>query len=317
MEEDIQVPVYLLTGFLESGKTSFLKFTLQQEYFATPEKTLLILCEEGMEEYEPELLKEANTVLEVIGSREDLTPERLAAFEICHSPGRVLIEYNGMWPVSELEEMAFPVGWGIVQHITTVDASTFDVYMSNMRSLFMEMVRHADMVLFNRSSLEQPLAAYRRGIKVANQRAEIIFEDEEGELEDIFDGEMPFDIQAPVIEIAPEDYGLWFVDAMDDPEKYEGKVVHFQGRVLKPGDLPKGEFVPGRIAMTCCADDTTFIGFICKSPKTAGLREGGWVDVQAEISIEHRDAYYGKGPVLEAQRIEICPPLEEEMVYFN
>lgn len=188
MEEDIQVPVYLLAGFLESGKTSFLKFTLQQDYFATPEKTLLILCEEGIEEYEPELLKKSNTVLEVIEAPEDLTPERLAAFEICHSPGRVLIEYNGMWQVSKLEEMPFPEGWGIVQHITTVDASTFDMYLNNMKSLFMEMVRGADMILFNRSSLDQPLATYRRGIKVVNQRAEIIFEDEEGELGDIFEG---------------------------------------------------------------------------------------------------------------------------------
>ncbi len=317
MEEDIQVPVYLLTGFLESGKTSFLRFTLQQEYFATPEKTLLILCEEGVEEYEPELLEKANTVLEIIEEPEDLTAERLAAFEICYSPGRVLIEYNGMWQVSRLEEMALPVGWGIVQHITTVDSSTFDMYLSNMKSLFMEMVRNADMILFNRSSLDQPLAAYRRGIKVVNQRAEIIFEDEEGELEDIFEGEMPFDIQAPVIEIAPEDYGLWFVDAMDHPEKYQGKAVHFQGRVLKPGDLPAGEFVPGRIAMTCCADDTTFIGFVCKSGETDGLREGGWVDVQARVGIEYRSVYHGEGPVLEAQCVKSCQPLEEEMVYFN
>ncbi len=317
MEEDIQVPVYLLAGFLESGKTSFLKFTLQQDYFATPEKTLLILCEEGIEEYEPDLLKKSNTVLEVIEAPEDLTPERLAAFEICHSPGRVLIEYNGMWQVSKLEEMPFPEGWGIVQHITTVDASTFDMYLNNMKSLFMEMVRGADMILFNRSSLDQPLATYRRGIKVVNQRAEIIFEDEEGELGDIFEGEMPFDIQAPVIEIAPEDYGLWFVDAMDHPEKYQDKAVRFQGRVLKPGDFPAGEFVPGRIAMTCCADDTTFIGFVCKSDNVPDLKEGGWVDVQARIAVEHRPAYYGEGPVLYAQHVRACPPLEEEMVYFN
>lgn len=317
MEEEIRVPIYLITGFLESGKSSFLKFTLQQDYFASPEKTLVILCEEGEEEYEPELLKGANAVLEVIESPEDLTPERLAALEICHNPGRVLIEYNGMWLVSDLEKMQMPNGWGIVQHITIVDGSSFDAYLNNMKSLFMEMVRHADMVLFNRSSLEQPLATYRRGIKVVNQRAEIIFEDEEGELDDIFEGEMPFDLDAPVVEIAPEDYGLWYVDAMEHPMKYRDKEVHFKARVLKPGDFPEGEFVPGRMAMTCCADDTTFIGFICKSDNASALEEGAWVDVQAKMAVEHRPAYYGEGPVLYAHQAKLCEPLEEEMVYFN
>ena len=315
--DEIQVPVYLITGFLESGKTSFLKFTLQQDYFASPEKTLVILCEEGEEEYEPELLKNANAVLEVIEDEADLTPERLKALADTHDPGRVLVEYNGMWLVSKLEEMQFPEGWGIVQHITTVDGSTFEGYLNNMKSLFMEMVRHADMVLFNRSTLEQPLATYRRGIKVVNQRAEIIFEDEEGELEDIFDGEMPFDINAPVVEIAPEDYGLWYVDAMEYPRRYQDKVVHFKARVLKPGDFPAGEFVPGRMAMTCCADDTTFIGFVCKYEKASSLENGAWVDVQAKMLVEYRAAYYGDGPVLEAQKVEMCEPLEEEMVYFN
>lgn len=315
--DEIQIPVYLITGFLESGKTSFLKFTLQQDYFASPEKTLVILCEEGEEEYEPELLENANAVLEVIEDEEDLTPERLKALADAHDPGRVLVEYNGMWLVSKLEEMQFPKGWGIVQHITTVDGSTFEGYLNNMKSLFMEMVRHADMVLFNRSTLEQPLATYRRGIKVVNQRAEIIFEDEEGELEDIFEGEMPFDINAPVVEIAPEDYGLWYVDAMEHPMRYQGKVVHFQARVLKPSDFPAGEFVPGRVAMTCCADDTTFIGFVCKSENALSLEEGGWVDVQAKMLVEYRAVYYGEGPVLNAQKVEPCAPLEEEMVYFN
>lgn len=317
MAYDIEVPVYLITGFLDSGKTSFLKFTLEQSYFAIPEKTLLILCEEGEEEYEPELLEKARTVVEVVETKEELTAERLAAMAICYDPGRVLIEYNGMWPAAIVENVRFPQGWEIVQRITTVDASTFGVYMNNMKSLFMDMVRETDLVLFNRSSMEEPLASYRRSIKVVNQRAEIIFEDEEGELEDIFEGEMPFDINAPVIEIAPEDYGLWYVDAMEYPEKYQGKVVHFQGRVLKPSDFPKGEFVPGRMAMTCCADDTTFIGLICESKDTPHLKEGGWADVQAEMAVEYKDAYQGEGPVLHAQKVRMCQPLEEEMVYFN
>ena len=216
--DDIRVPIYLVTGFLESGKTTFLDFTLQQDYFAIDGKTLLILCEEGEEEYDMDKLKLTNTVIEVIEDEEDLTPQRLAAMDIIHQPERVVIEYNGMWLVSKFEQMELPDGWGIEQEITCVDATTYQVYMANMKSLFMDMVRNTDMVVFNRCKEGDPLPAYRRGIKVANQSAEVIFEDEEGEMDDIFQDEMPFDIDAPVIEIQPEDYGIWFVDAMDNPE---------------------------------------------------------------------------------------------------
>ena len=315
--EETRVPVYLITGFLESGKTSFLSFTLQQDYFQIDGKTLLILCEEGEEEYDEEALKQCNTVVESIDSEEELTPERLAVMEILHQPERVIIEYNGMWLVSKFEEMEKPEGWGVEQHITCVDASTFQVYMANMKSLFMDMVRNADMVIFNRCQENDPLPSYRRSIKVVNQRAEIIFEDEEGELGDLFEDEMPFDIDAPVIDILPEDYGIWFVDAMDHPDTYVGKTVRFKGRALKPRGMGSRFFVPGRTAMTCCADDTTFLGYVCKSEEAPKLREGQWVEVTAKVAFEKRMEYQGEGIVLYADRVEPCEKLPEEMVYFN
>ena len=224
--DEIKVPIYLMTGFLESGKTSFLSFTIQQDYFHTDGKTLLILCEEGEEEYDPAILEANNTVVEVIENEEDFTTDRLVAMDILHQPERVIIEYNGMWLVSNFEKMQLPTGWGVEQQITCVDGSTFQMYMANMKSIFMDMIKNTDTVIFNRCKKEDPLPTYRRGIKVANQRAEVIFEDEEGELGDIFQDEMPFDMNAPVIEILPEDYGIWFVDAMDHPENYEGKTVY-------------------------------------------------------------------------------------------
>lgn len=314
---EITVPIYLLTGFLESGKTSFLNFTLQQDYFYTEGRTLLILCEEGEEEYDKAVLEMSNTVVEVIEKEEDLTPDRLATMDILYQPERVIIEYNGMWLVSNFEKMEKPAGWGIEQQITCVDASTFQMYMANMKSIFMDMVRGSDMVVFNRCKKEDPLATYRRGIKVANQRAEVIFEDEEGELDDIFQDEMPFDVNAPVIEILPEDYGIWFVDAMDHPETYVDKTVKFKARVMKPRGMGSKFFVPGRTAMTCCADDTTFLGYVCKSAFAPKLNPGQWVEVTAKVGIENRMEYQGEGIVLYADFVEPCEPLEEEMVYFN
>lgn len=315
--DEIRVPIYLITGFLESGKTTFLRFTLDQDYFQIDGKTLLILMEEGEEEYDTKALAKNNTVVEVIEKEEDLTTERLEAMEIIHQPDRVVIEYNGMWLVSRFYDMKQPFGWGVEQQITCVDGSTFQVYMANMKSIFMDMVKYTDMVVFNRCKREDPLANYRRSIKVSNQSAEVIFEDEEGEIDDIFGDQMPFDVNAPVIEIPPEDYGIWFVDAMDHPDTYVGKTVRFKGRVMKPRGMGSKFFVPGRIAMTCCADDTTFLGFVCKSAFAPKLKEKEWVEVTAKVAFERRMEYQGDGVVLYAENVTPCEPLEEEMVYFN
>ena len=315
--DEIRVPIYLITGFLESGKTTFLDFTLQQEYFRVEGTTLLILCEEGEIEYDRKMLEAENTVVEIIETKEDFTPERLELMEILYEPERVVIEYNGMWLVSEFAQMKKPDGWGIEQQITCVDASTFSLYVNNMKSIFMDMARTADMVVFNRCRPNDPLAAYRRSIKVVNQRAEVIFEDEDGELEDIFQEEMPFDIDAPLIDILPEDYGIWFVDAMDHPDKYIGKTVRFKGRVMKPRGMGSKFFIPGRTGMTCCEDDTTFLGYVCKSENAKQLQEGQWVEIVAKIAFEERMEYQGEGIVLYAESAQPCEALEQEMVYFN
>ena len=310
-------PVYICTGFLDSGKTTFIKDTLMKQEWIEEGPTLLLQCEEGEEEYSEKYLDENGLFLFNIEEREKLNKTFFENCEKIYHPVQVIIEYNGMWLVSKFEEMEKPEGWGVEQHITCVDASTFQVYMANMKSLFMDMVRNADMVIFNRCQENDPLPSYRRSIKVVNQRAEIIFEDEEGELGDLFEDEMPFDIDASVIDILPEDYGIWFVDSMDHPDRYVGKTVHFKARALKPRGMGSKFFVPGRTAMTCCADDTTFLGYICKSAFAPKIAEGQWVDVTAKVAFEKRMEYQGEGIVLYAEHVEVCEPLADEMVYFN
>ena len=316
--QEPEVPVFLIAGFLESGKTTFLRFTLDQDYFRIDGKTLLILCEEGEEEYDAKALALSNTVVEVIESREEFTAKKLQTLAMLHKPERVIVEYNGMWLVSDFEKMDKPAGWGIEQHIVCADASTFSIYIQNMKSIFMDMVKNADMVIFNRSSADLPLANYRRSIKAANQACEVIFEDENGEVSDIFQDALPFDVNADVIDIAPEDYGIWFIDATDNPDTYVGKTVHFQARVMKPR-LPGAKlFIPGRMAMTCCANDMTFLGYVCKTPDAPKLKQDEWVDVTATVALERRPEYRMQpGPILMAKEIHPCSPLPSEMVYFN
>ena len=314
--EEPNVMVYLMTGFLDSGKTQFLNFTLKQDYFQIDGKTLLILCEEGEEEYDHMEMLKYGVVIERVEDQEDLTEEWLEEMDRKHEPDRVVVEYNGMWKVSDFEALTLPEGWAIEQKLTTVDASTFQMYLTNLKPLFVEMVRDAELVLFNRCEDIKPLAGYRRSVKVVSPQAEVIFEDENGEVENIFEDDVPYDLKAPVIEIAKEDYGIWYVDMMENPDRYKGKVVEFTAKVIKPRSFPSKVFLPGRMAMTCCADDTTFLGYVCRSPYASKLKPGDWIKVRAKVGFANVSVYRGEGPVLEAEHIETAQPIEE-LVYFN
>lgn len=315
--DEIEIPIYLITGFLESGKTTFINFTVAQDYFQIDEPTLLITTEEGEVEYDEKELLKYNTVLEVVESQEQFTTEYLKKLKRRYNPERVILEYNPLWSVKKLEEMEMPKGWGIVQEIVTVDASCFQIYMQNMKSLFMEMSLHADMVMFNRCRPQDPLASFRRSIKVVNPACDVLFEDEEGEISNIFEDEMPYDLNADIIDIEDVDYGIFYVDMEDHPERYRGKTVRFKGRVLKSENAKAEFFVPGRMAMTCCADDTTFIGYICEFPKAKSLLMGQWVEVTAVVDWKYMEQYEGEGPVLKAKEVKPVQKPENDLVYFN
>ena len=322
--DETTVPVYLIAGFLESGKTTFLQFTLEQPYFAIEGKTLLVVCEEGEVEYDVASLARHNVVLEVIGSEEEFTSEKLFLLQERHRPERVVMEYNGMWLVSKLSQMDFPAEWEIDQHIVMVDASTFQIYMQNMKSLFVDMIRDADMVVFNRASTEQPLANFRRSVVVVNPRAQIVFEDEEGEMEDIFTDSLPFDTEGLDIEIPLEDYGIWAVDAMDHPYTYQGKRMHFQARLAHPPYAPDVYFQCGRPAMTCCSDDISMLGFVCFNRSSVIDKQdytnpkGIWCRISASVRVEKMMEYQGEeGIVLDILEAVPCEPPKDELVYFN
>ena len=316
-EDDIRVPVYLVTGFLEGGKTTFLRFTIAQDYFKIDEPTLLIVTEEGLEEYDEKELLRNNTVMTVIENKEELTYETLVKLERKYRPSRVLVEFNPFWSVAAFEEMKMPDGWGIVQEIVNVDASCFQVYMQNMKSLFVEMAKNADMVTFNRCTDDLPLANFRRSIKVVNPGCEVLFEDMNNELTDIFEDSVPYDLDAPVINIDDVDFGIFYVDAGENKERYDGKKIHFKGKVLKSRKPGADYFVAGRRAMTCCADDTAFIGYVCKWKDSKKLTQGEWVEVDAEVAYRELKIYDGEGPVFYVTAVRPSEAPEHELVYFS
>lgn len=307
MEEE-RIPVFLVTGFLEAGKTGFLQFTMEQEYFRTEGKTLLIICEEGDTEYDEELLRETKTTAVCFGHKEELSPERLEELELLHNPERVLIEWNGMWDPGDLR---LPADWFLHQQVTLIDASTFPLYAANMKPLLAAQVRNSELIICNRCDGVADLSGYRRTLKALNQKAEFVFEGSGGEMKQISEADLPYDLTREIIQIPPAAFGIWYMDCLDKAERYEGKTVEITGMVLKTPNFPKNYFVPGRMAMTCCEDDMTFLGFICKYRNARNLETKQWVRVRAAIAYEYWQDYGDKGPVLYADQVEIVEPIRE------
>ena len=307
-------PVFIINGFLESGKTEFICYTLDQPYFQIKGRTLLILCEEGENEYEEKLLKKSRTDLVLIEDEEEFNTAHLMELEKQYKPERILIEYNGMW---NFKNMKLPFHWRVEQQITTIDASTFPMYYTNMKSLLAEMIRGSEMIIFNRCDGIEDLSSYKRNVKAINQRADIIFEDSEGEINQIFEDDIPYSLDAPVLELDNEGYGIWYLDSLDHLERYIGKTVQFLAMVMKPKEFPNGYFIPGRMAMTCCAEDMAFLGFACKYAQADKLTDKQWVKVTAKVEKEYFEDYQGEGPVLHAISVEQARAPKETVISFT
>lgn len=316
MKQEREVPVYVFTGLLESGKTVFIRDTLNDRGFQNKEHTLLIVCEEGMEEYDQVALSKKNVSIEYIESKERLDAEFFEKCEKFHQPERVMIEYNGMWELDAIDEDHMPEPWIVAQVISTVDATTFPMYWNNMRSIIMEQLSLSDMIILNRCTNETKRNDFRRSVKLFNRKAQIGYEAAPGFEGMLAEEELPYDIDADIIELEDDDYGIWYMDVMDNPKKYDGKVVKFRGMVYRPKHYPKTSFVPGRFAMTCCADDISFMGIVCKSAEEIPYQDRDWIVLTARIKREFVKEYKGRGPVLYLENVEEAEKPEDDLIYF-
>ncbi|MBQ8288727.1 MAG: hypothetical protein IJX76_08180 [Clostridia bacterium] len=304
MNKRKELPVYLFTGFLEAGKTKTLQETLSDPDFNTGEPMLLIVCEEGVEEYDPTAFAHDNIFMEIIENAEDLTPDLFDALEKKHRPDRVLIEYNGVWLIDRLYQ-ALPENWMIYQEIFVADANTFLAYNKNMRQLVFDKLQSCETVILNRAPSDVDMDAIHKIIRGANRRCNIGYEYVTGEFAyDEIEDPLPFDINAPVIEIADDDYAFWYRDLTEDPHKYVGKTVRFKGIVARDNQLPPRMFVIGRHVMTCCVDDISYCGVVCKSMRAKTLNTKDWIVLTATVSFEFNKVYGKQGPVLTDVEIE-------------
>ena len=312
-----QIPVYAFTGFLDSGKTKFIQETLEDPRFNAGERTLVLIFEEGEEEYDLSTYPKKNVYLEVL-DQQTVTTEELKALQKKYKAERVVAELNGMQQVGDLY-MRFPDSWAIAQEVMFADATTFMTYNANMRNLVMDKLMGAQMVVFNRMAPGQDVMPFHKLASAANRRIDILYDYTDGTTKfDEIEDPLPFDINAPVIEIKDEDYALWYRDVSEEPQKYDGKTVHFKGQVAMLRRDKNGMFAPGRFVMTCCVEDIQFCGIPCRYAGAGSLESRSWVWVTAKIGAEKHPLYKGDvGPVLTAISVETgAEPADPDVATF-
>lgn len=312
----MEIPVYLFTGFLESGKTTFIQEALEADDFNSGEKTLLLLCEEGEVELEQENFAERNIFLEVIENEEDINTENLAALLKKHNCERVVVEYNGMWLLDTLYEN-MPEEWISYQEMLFIYSPTFLTYNQNMRNLIYDKLKSAEIVVCNRFSKDYDKMEFHKIIRAVSKRCQIIYEYEKDNVEfDDIEDPLPFDIDAPVVVIKDEDYATWYRDINDEPEKYIGKTLTVKARTLTEKIDDDNEIVLGRHIMSCCVDDIQFGGLVGNYGEREKLVHGDWAVVTAEVVLAYSSMYQEEGPVLKVKELEVCKPAEPEVATF-
>lgn len=311
-----QIPVYVFTGFLDSGKTKFIQQTLEDPRFNAGERTLLLVFEEGEEEYDLSVFPHQNVYMELL-DQQTVTAKQLQALAKKYRAQRVVAELNGMQLVGDLYNR-FPDEWVVAQEVMFADSTTFMTYNANMRNLVMDKLTGGQMVVFNRVTPGQDTMPLHKLVRAANRRMDILYDYTDGTTTyDEIQDPLPFDIQAPVITIADGDFALWYRDITEETEKYNGKTVRFKGQVALVRRERDGMFAPGRFVMTCCVEDIQFCGLPCRYADSKSLKPKDWVMVQAKISVEKHPVYHGEaGPVLTAVSVEPASPAQPDVATF-
>lgn len=320
-----EMPVYLFTGFLDAGKTTFIQDALESRDFNEDEQTLLLVCEEGEIEYEPDRFYQSDNekvVIEQIEDVTDLSTFLLTSLVKKAGASRVIIEWNGMWSLSDLYEN-MPIGWMIYQQVMLADATTFLMYNRNIRQLTFEQLQGAEMVAFNRCKRDDKFEDWQMEVhkicRVANRKSQIIYEFGRNDImmDDIPDP-LPYDMTKNLLDIKDEDFAEWYRDINEKQDEYEGKEIIIKGRAVVGDELPAGKFIFGRHVMTCCEADIQFAGLLCRydEKKTARLGNGQWVEIRARIKNEYDPIYEEVGPVMYCSKVTKVDPCDPEVATF-
>ena len=312
----MELPVYIFSGFLESGKTQFIQGTLEDKRFNSGERTLLLVCEEGEIEYEPGRFSGHNVFIRTLEEQDELTEANLAAWAKETRCERVMVEYNGMWLIQSFYD-AMPEGWIPYQNMLFFDGRSFLNYNANMRSLVVDKIKDCDVCVFNRVPLTADTMEFHKVVRGISRRTEIVYERENGNVEpDEIEDPLPFDIDAPVVKIEDRDYALFYRDLTEEAAKYRGKTVEFKAQAAVDKKFPANTCALGRHVMTCCVEDITFCALVAKFGDDINIENGGWYMIQATVDVRFSRLYGKKGPVYSIKKAARALPPEDHVATF-
>lgn len=312
-----EIPVYIFLGFLESGKTKFIQETLQDERMNSGENTLLLVCEEGVEEYEPEKFAIKNTVKVSIENSSELNQENLTNLAKKHKIERVFVEYNGTWLLEQFFD-GMPENWVVNQIMTFFDTATFLNYNKNMRQLVFDKISMTQLVVFNRFSDKYDKNEYHKIVRSISRRPDIVYDypDRPPQFDDIVDP-LPYDINAPIIKIEDRDFAWFYRDLSENTQNYIGKTVSFKGLAAVSARAGLDIILLGRHIMTCCEADIKYSGLAVKHGNILnGIKTRDWLQITAKITIGECPAYRSEGPILIATSLKKTTPPEERVATF-
>ena len=313
----MEVDVYLFTGFLEAGKTKFIAETMQDPGFNDGSRKILVIsCEEGEEELTPDMFGD-NVSFASFDDEQRLTPDRLAAMQKRSGAEIIVIEYNGMWLLDKLYN-ALPDTFLVYQEIMIADSETILSYNQNMRQLVVDKLTSCEMVVFNRTDENTDRMPLHKLVRGVSRKANICYEDMNGEIDfDDIEDPLPYDINAPVIEIEDVDFAIFYRDMSEDFEKYNGKKVRFKGIAALDPSLPDSSFAIGRHIMTCCADDIAYRGVVAKGKCGVDIKTRDWLIVEGKLFVEYSKLYRAEGPVLHVESVKRAEkPIEEVATFY-
>ena len=303
-----ELPVFLLNGFLESGKTTLIKEIVENNEQYHNNSTVIIACEDGEVDYEDEWCEKYQVHVEKIENQEDFTPEYLERLDQVYMPDRIVIEYNSFF---DWEAQEFPDYMVIYQQITLIDARNFNVMFNNMKKIFQSNVMNSSLVIFNRCDGIKDLGLYRRWIRGLTQQAQIAFEDKNGNLTTMLDEDLPYDLSKDVICFEEDVYPTWYVDVFDNYEKYFNKIFKFKAFVR---GIEKKAIVVGHDVMTCCSEDIQFLGYEVVNESKTKVKLGDCVYLECYVTREYSDLAQEEVVMLHAKSITVLPPEKSKVL---
>lgn len=304
-------PVYVFSGFLDAGKTTAIKESLLDPRFTQDETTLIIAFEQGDEIYNRAFLFETYSSVIYMNDITELTPEKIRELNDQYEPDRIILELNGM----QDDNLLFAQGaenWEIADYLTFFDGSKLKYQMLNMRQFVYNHVINSLVCYINRCD-GQDLAWFRNNLKGINRNLMVVFLSKDMQIVNI-ESQM-FDVSKP-LEIADDDYGLWYIDAIDNVDKYDGCTITLKLKLMEKVREYEKVCIMGRWAMVCCSNDMQQIGITCTGVDGEKINKDAFYLLKGRLQKIY-DEEGNPTLLLHAEEVSEAEAPEDEYVNFN